>query len=183
MKRLIALVVFSFCANTLAQTGSSSAGDHAHPCNFHQTNVISWGGVLTFQYEWDSTSGVLADLSQVQVGEYVTYSDGGVHVGPGRPWTGNDPNPTQAGLWRPGTDGGLVDTHSDNGPQAGPADSYTATQYYGFYCQKCGTSVNLHGFHGDLLGPIPIVRCVELVNGSWQYRINKNGAQGVKPLP
>jgi len=176
--------VISICACFFtSHVYAPPTGDHAHPCNFRQTHVSSWGGILSFTYAWDSTSGNLADLSHVEVGEWVTYSDGGIHKGADRPWNKNDPDPTQH-WWAPGTDGGVVDTHYANSPDAGPADSYTATQYYGFKCQICGATFNLHGFTEDLLGPITISRYVEQLNdSSWQYRINKSGSQGVMPLP
>ena len=183
MKRLflIGLACILVHVSAYAQIRPLGRGTHAHPVNFRENGESSWGGVLTTQYKWDSSSGDLNDLSEVQVGEYVTYSDNGQHVGNGRPWKQNNFNPTIR--WVAGTAGGADDTHSSPAADAGPADSYTATQYYGYHCNKCRFAVNAHGFHKDLMGPITISRYVELVNGIWQFRIVKNGATATKPLP
>ena len=114
--------MITFCVCAFAQTGSTPSGDHAHPINFRPYgSPQSWGGVLSFTYTWESSTGDLSDLDQVQIGEYVTYDDGGKHVGSGRPWTANNPNPTQ--MWWPGTKGFLTDGHSSPGATAGDRKS------------------------------------------------------------
>jgi len=51
---------------------------HAHPTNFHETaRVKPAPGVVRFSYQWDSTSGDLADLANCRLGEWVTYSGAG----------------------------------------------------------------------------------------------------------
>jgi hypothetical protein len=73
--------------------------------------------------------------------------------------------------------GGGQDTHSSVGASSGPADSYTATQYYGYRCLRCnpGAVDNTLAWQKNVLGPIVISRFVEMSDGAWRYRITKNG--------
>jgi hypothetical protein len=162
----------------------------AHVENFRQTAASAQpGGVLHFEYSWDSDSGNIADLDRVWFGEHVTYSDGGIHVGVDRPWNANSPNPTilpsrstMSGTW-----GAAQDNHSPPGglPTAGPADSFTATQHYGYRCLRHnpGAVDNTLGWQQNVMGPIGISRFVEMVGTNWQYRIVKSGLVNTEPLP
>jgi len=151
------------------------------------------GGVLHFDYAWVSDSGDLADLDQVWVGEYVTYPNRGIVAGPGKPWRGNFPQPTimPARVPGDGVNGHGEDTHSPPGfllPTAGPAASFTATQYYGFHDFRSSNSPvsNTLGWQINLDGPIAITRSV--VNAGtrsrprWEYLITKSGVTNEAPL-
>jgi hypothetical protein len=151
--------------DTIRSGGFSVA---AIPENWRQTAVRRLAdGVVQFDYAWDSDSGVLADLDQVWIGEHVTYSDGGRHVGAGRPWRGNNTDPTILPARAPGglaVQGVARDTHSSPGglPIAGPADSYQATQHYGFHDYRTDNRLddNTLGWQINLDGPIVIERFV-----------------------
>ena len=165
----------------------------AIPVSFQQSTATQLaGGVLQFTYSWNSDSGNLADLDEVWIGEYVTYSDGGIHAGAGRPWMGNNPDPTitPSRATYKATDGEFVDTHSPPGrflPTAGPADSFTATQFYGFHDFRTDNRPgdNTHGWQVDLM-QTAIVRYVENIGTAaapvWQYRITKSGSTNTAPL-
>ncbi len=163
----------------------------AKPIKFHQTSVRKEvGGVLKFRYAWESDSGNLNDLDKIWLGEHVTYSDGGKHVGPNLPWKANNPDPTikPARGITGATTGTGGDTHRPPGgrlPSAGPAASYTATQYYGFrdFRTDPGAVDNTLGWQTNLLGPITISRWVEEVGGNWRYRIEKSGTTHTQWLP
>lgn len=155
----------------------------AHPVNFRETSShVAWmQRALHYEYAWDADSGYIYDLDKVWVGEKVTYSDGGIHRGEGRPWAKNNHDPTI----RPnsaddlqGLYGMLQDNHYPPGPlpRAGPADSYTATQHYGFRCLRCGAGMTGPAANQSLeslLGPISIFRQVYRGINGWMYRIEK----------
>jgi len=160
------------------------------PVNFRQTNVSKRSnGNVIFTYMWDSDSGNVADLSQVWIGEYVTYSDGGIHTGPMpgdptkmRPWKKDNPDPTivPKRTVKNGKDGLFGDIHLPPGglPAPGPADSYTATQYYGFRdLRALGTNVDdTLEWQEPLLEAIQISRYVEIFLSfpmTWEYRFMK----------
>jgi hypothetical protein len=177
---------------TVQSTGFSVS---AIPVSFTQTSARDiGGGVLQFVYTWQSDSGSLADLGQVWIGEYVTYSDGGTHVGPGRPWKGNNPDPTITPPRAPGdgTLGTFTDTHSPSGglPLAGPADSYTATQDYNFHDYRVDNRADdrTQAWAVTLVGPITITRRVynsalPFFAPSWHYIVTKSGSSATAPLP
>ena len=157
------------------------------PIKFKQTSGKDiGGGVLRFVYTWDSDSGQLADLNQVWIGEHVTYSDGGIHKGPHRPWREDSPDPTITPNRRPNsagypTAGTFTDTHYTFNPKAGPADSFTATQYYGFHDYRTDNrpADQSLGWQVNLTPAITISRFMENIGSdehpTWQYRITKSG--------
>lgn len=162
----------------------------AHPTAFRQTpGTMLSGGKLRFIYDWDSESGRINDLDHVWVGEHVTYSDGGVHVGAGRPWKGNDADPTimNSRTVMNGNHSSFVDTHIPPSglPSAGPTDSYTATQHYGYRCLRCtpGAVDDTLGWQTNLMGPITISRSVYLDDTTWYYKAEKSGVVNPVPLP
>ena len=173
---------------------SNGFGVAAIPINFRQIDVQQpFVGVLRFFYAWDSDSHVLEDLDLIWIGEYVTYSDGGIHVGTGRPWQENNWDPTITPARAPGLAmrGFLVDTHyvarSGKMPTAGPADQYWAFQCYGFHDFRTDNRPpdNTLGWQINLLPTIEIGRFVENVGTAedpiWRYRITKSGETAVAP--
>jgi len=175
--------------NTAHSNGFSVS---AIPINFHQTaQSVQNGYKLHFEYAWDSDSGTLGDLNQVYMGEYVSYDNGGIVVGPGKPWTVPVPNPTITPSRATVKWGALGmfpfgDTHSPPGnplPTAGPAATATGTQYYGFHDFRTDNRPDdqSHGWMVDLMGPISIVRTVvhdapPTGPAVWLYIITKSGA-------
>jgi hypothetical protein len=160
------------------------AGATAAPCpvpvNYKETSASAGGGVLRFRYAWDSSTGKVADLKDVEVGEFVTYPGASPFVWPKPPWDGSTPNPTE--LWpSPGTDGAMGDVHSSK-PFVKPYKEagFTATQHYRYRtpCANGGNPVNL-------MGPISIVRAVkQKANGDFVYVITKSGKSAkIDPLP
>jgi len=161
--------------------------------NFQQTSARDiGGGFLEFEYTWASDSGNLADLDQVWFGEHVTYSDGGIHAGPRRPWNADNFDPSILPPRAPGnaTLGTATDIHRPPGglPRPGLADSYTATQYYGFHDYRTDDRADDKslGWQVNLTPAITISRYVELVTVGhrrvWQYRITKSGVTAIAPL-
>ena len=66
------------------------------PVNFRQLGpgVAEANGVLQFVYTWESSSGNVADLTNCEVGEELTYpSSGDVFIWPSPPYLGSSPNP------------------------------------------------------------------------------------------
>jgi len=162
------------------------------PKNFTQDTGSSLaGGVIQFTYKWESESGNVGDLNKIWIGEHVTYSDGGNHVGSQKPWKGNNPDPTvtpDPATYR-ATGGNFTDTHSPPGglPKAGPADTYTATQYYGFHDFILDPTPNNDtlAWQTTLTGPIVITRMVYWISptNTWEYRIEKSGTSNTATLP
>ena len=82
-----------------------------------------------------------------------------------------------------------VDNHSPPGglPTAGPADSYTATQHYGYRDFRSDPAAvdGTLGWQVQLLGPIPIVRRVYLdaATGNWFFEATKAGVTATAILP
>jgi hypothetical protein len=160
----------------------------AHPVNYHQiVGNDAGGGVLHFEYAWDSDSAVTGDLNAVDVTEHVSYPGGNPYNPANPPFTGpggggwNISNPTI--LPAPpaaGSDGGLQDNHGNLAMAAGPASSFTGTQYYRYACNRCGAGP--HNDHTRLMGPIAITRYVENVGG-WRYCITKSGVSATRPVP
>ena len=164
----------------------------AHPVHFRETSngINALQHALLFTYTWDSDSGAIQDLDKVWVGEKVSYNDRGIHTGPDRPWHKDDSDPTIkpkisdfSGIY-----GEANDLHHPPGfilPDAGPAHSYTATQHYGFRCERCGAGKageNPQQSIEVLLGPMSIFR--EVYNGltGWRYRIRKGSCEMEFPL-
>ena len=164
----------------------------AHPVNFREIlrYVLLEKHALCFVYMWDSDSGINLDLDKVWVGEKVTYGDEGIHMGPGQPWHGDSENPTirppVTRFWA--RKGRFPDEHLPPGnelPDAGPTASFTATQYYGFRCARCGKGmldVPSHQSLEPLMGPISIVRQVYAVDNGWNYFVAKGGLYAFWPL-
>jgi hypothetical protein len=152
----------------------------AYPTNFRQTSVIGPGGLLHFEYAWDSSTGNLQDLSACTVGEIVTYPNGNPYVAPNPPFNAAYSNPTV--IDAPATSGSLADDHNVPGFTTPYSDSsHTGTQYYRYRC-PCVNS----GQYVNLMGPLSIRRQVsQNANGSWKYTITKatGGFATIDPLP
>lgn len=156
------------CAGRSSSSNAPAA--RATPTNFRQTaGRDAGGGVLHFEYAWDSSSGNLADLSDVEVGEHVAYTQ------TKNPPFSPAPNPTI--IWLPGRDGGLQDNHSPGTVKPYEAFTERATQHYRW---RRGT-----GGPVNLMGPIQIDRTItQNANLSYKYRITKSGlAAEIDPLP
>jgi hypothetical protein len=154
----------------------------AFPVNFRQTGVTDLGdGVLQFQYAWDSSTGNPADLSNCMVGEITTYpGSNNPFTWPSPPYQSNTgtPNPTIREV--NGNLGAAPDTHIHK-PFQQPYifNTFTATQYYRYKC-PCKNG----GAYVNLVGPIQIVRTVEIVPFTdWTYHIEKSGSQALVRLP
>lgn len=152
----------------------------AVPNNFHQVGAgTDSGGVLHFDYQWGSSTGNLADLSQCTVGEIVSYpGSSSPYVWAHPPFTRSSTNPTVIDV--SATSGSGQDDHLGP-PFATPfsAASFTATQYYRYKC-PCANGGN----YVNLMGPISIVRSVtQNANGSWKYTVTKSGSSAtVNPM-
>ncbi|MDO9074798.1 MAG: DUF4157 domain-containing protein [Rubrivivax sp.] len=176
----------SECDGKFDNGGGQAEQDCAVPVNFRQTAVSEQaGGTLRFNYAWDSSTGDLADLTDVGVSEKVDYpGSNDPFIWPSPPWTGDvgTPNPTLLpNPPVPGTRGRAVDNHSTL-PFLKPyrRASFTARQVYRYAtpCKNGGRPV--------ALSPnINIVRVVKRKpDGNFQYRITKSGSSaGVDPLP
>lgn len=157
----------------------------AVPVNFRQTGsgVDIGGGVLRFEYDWDSSTGNTANLTSCVVGEFVDYpGTANTYLPPSPPFptTGFD-DPTIANV--PGTDGGFLDFHRTNGSFVTPyqASSFTAVQHYRYQC----SCIN-NGLPVNVMGPLNIVRTVsQNANGTWKFTVTKptNGLASIDPLP
>jgi hypothetical protein len=159
----------------------------AHPVNYAEDGWIEReGGVLYFLYKWGSDSNEVGDLNQARIGEHATYPGGDPYDPPNPPFTGPDgggwgvKNPTVRD-W-PAHGGVAYDEHLNAEMSAGPASTFSATQYYRFECLRCGAAP--HNDHTRLMGPITITRFVEFVEGvGWRYRITKSVGTATRPLP
>lgn len=153
----------------------------AIPVNFRKTAASNaGGGVLHFEYKWDSNTGHLADLSQCSVGEKVDYNAAELpFASPPFPPI-NPQNPTIRNVG--GADGALQDNHATAGNFVKPyvAASVTASQIYRYSC-PCHNA----GAFETLLGPHDIVRSVsQKSNGKWKFTITKTGSSAkIDPLP
>jgi hypothetical protein len=194
---LIIFIIISLCINTRAQTGSAPIGDHAHPVNLKQTKVTTNGGILRFEYKWDSSTGDPNDLNRVWVGEHVTYPRNGITRQP--PWKGNFVNPTISPSRdaNNGPDGGVVDSHYPPGtitwlqpplcawPEGWRTrDTVTSTQNYGYHCRICDSTPpdDSLGWQTSLIPAITITRYVEITGMGWRYRITKSGSTAIVQL-
>jgi hypothetical protein len=154
----------------------------AIPVNFRKTAASSaGGGVLHFEYAWDSNTSHLADLSQCTVGEKVDYNAADLpFASPPFPSGINPSNPTILNV--SGADGALQDNHATPGTFVKPysARSVTSSQIYRYSC-PCHNA----GAFETLLGPHDIVRSVsQKTNGRWKFTITKTGSSAkIDPLP
>lgn len=151
------------------------------PVNFRQTAASdSGGGVLHFEYAWDSNTGNLADLANCQIGEIVTYPAASIPF-PSPPFPPLSPNnPTI--IWVAAAAGTFQDNHSTPGTFVKPyaAASVTATQNYRFRC-PCENNNN----PAVISGPISIVRSVsQRPDAQFRFTITKSGSSAsIDPLP
>lgn len=137
-------------------------------------------GVLHFNYKWESSTGVMSDIADCQIGENVVYPGGDPFVWPKPPYDGSTPNPTI--LWVPASDGAAQDNHSPK-PFVEPykASRFKAKQDYRYQCPAPTGIVNFTGWT-DIL----ITRTVadSTGKGCWGYTINKmDGTATETPLP
>ncbi len=145
----------------------------AVPTNFRQTaGRDAGGGVLHFDYAWDSSTGKLADLASCEVGEHVTYTQ------TEDPPFAAAPNPTI--LWALGTAGRGQDNHSPGAVKPYKNSTEKVTQYYRYRC-PCANSGN----PVNLMGPIQLVRQIsKKLDGNYKYKITKSGLSAeIDPLP
>lgn len=142
----------------------------AVPTNMHQTYVEDLGnGTLYFEYEWDSTTGDLADLGNCTVGEKVDYPGGNPYYWPSPPWVGSTPNPTIINLSAVG--GMLIDTHTTKSfIKPYQNESFSANQIYRYHC---GPDCCMNpGVYVTLLNIGSIFRAVTEGEGDvWRYSI------------
>lgn len=162
-------------------TGFTLTRECAIPINFHETGSSDAGnGVLHFDYEWQSSTGKLSDLSDCLVGEAVDYESSDFPL-PSPPFPADlDPdNPTEKSITA--SSGVGQDNHS-TGTFVAPykAASFTATQIYRYSC-PC----HKNGEWETLMGPHSIVRSVtQNADKSWRFTITKTGQSAtINPLP
>jgi len=149
----------------------------AVPTAFAQASFYcaSSTGVLSFTYAWASSTGNLADLATCQVGEVVSYPNGGVPSSPPFPnYTFNTP-----AIFGAATSGFFSDSHSPpSGSFVKPYsdNSFTATQNYKYECGCAGGDYNV-------LQTYSIVRQVVNPSATWMYQITKAGQSCGFALP
>jgi len=159
----------------------------ALPVNFILTGVATLpNATLQFTYAWGSSSGVLSDISQCQVREFVTYPGYVVGVQGKYYWTSPPyintytDNPTTFG--GPGNGAGLVDMQTNVTFQKPyVANTVTSNQVYQFQCPYYQNNQWVQ--FAPQSGTIPITRVVQQVNGTWQYTITKSGSTATGILP
>jgi len=161
-----------------ATCGTSSEQESvtvADVTNFHEVSRMELeNGQLYFEYEWDSTSGNLADLDGCKVGEKVDYSGGNPYYPPSPPFDVSITNPSI--LEFDAVNGFLCDSHlPPTFKTPYEAASFTGSQIY--RAKSCA------GSYTTLMGPISISRYVT-GGGPWRYSIIKSGAYAeIFPLP
>ena len=167
--------------STPSATGGTNVSC-AVPTNYRQTSGTGDNstGVINFQYEWNSSTGNLADLSACTIKEVVTYPGGNPFTWPSPPFAANQtsPNPTSP-TPVPGKNGIAYDSHGHPNFQTPyQATSFTATQYYQYVCPctNGGQPVNL-------MGPLYIFRSVQTSSGTWTYTVTKSGVSATETLP
>ena len=147
----------------------------AIPTNMRQTYVEDQGGgVLYFEYVWESTTGDINDLFNCTVGERVDYPGSDDPYQWPLPWDNvKTPNPTVlyvSAIW-----GEATDTHS-------PAYVHSPYQNAGFsaeqiYWYHCGPSCCMEENEYETLLDIgPIMRWITGEDDIWRYSIMKSGA-------
>jgi hypothetical protein len=147
------------------------------PVNFRQIAAQDvGGGNLKFTYEWDSSTGNLADIASCQVGESVAYPGTGSFNWTGPPYdTSGNPtaNPTTGSF--SGSDGGFYDNQLHPGflkPYV--ANGFTATQTFNYNCGAGAVA---------LVSNISIVRTVQQNGTAWTYTVTKSGSSASVALP
>jgi len=162
-----------------SSTDSSSAPPPgARPVNFHAVMVAALAnGTLRFQYDWESSTGNLDDLSNCRVGEIVTYPGTGAAYKWPAPMVKKTINPTEDSVSGPSAV--FVDDHFPPNSFTHPLNSasFSATQKYRY---KCGS-----GGYVYLTGSMIIKRTVTRnSNGSWKYTVTKSGSSAtIDPIP
>jgi len=151
----------------------------AIPVNFRQTDVTRGAnGLLIFDYAWDSSTGDLADLTNCQISEKVTYAGPDPFIWPSPPWNNGSHNPSI--LTAAATAGFAHDEHNSGiFIQPYRAASFTAAQDYRYQC----TDVNN--------GAIVVIQSQSIVrtvsknpDGTFKYVITKNGSSNsIDPIP
>ncbi len=136
-------------------------------------------GVLHFSYDWDSTTGRLADLSNSQVRENVAYPGTGDFSWPSPPYAVESaPNPALVAV--PATDGGFEDFNEHPGflkPYV--SNSFTANQKFQYSC----TNFQSGAWIDFSFTPGAIQRTVEQAPIIWRYQITKSGSSASTTLP
>lgn len=188
-KQLLRLVATMIALLTLAALMTSLSFGQAMPVDFRQTaGGAQAGGILHFEYAWNSSTGNLNDLMACQVGERVDYpGNGPAFTFPSLPYVANCRinNPTI--LWIAGQRGAFQDNHGRCDFLAPyQANQFTATQAYRWRCTNINNN-QITDFAG--WNNIAIVRTVantmRMVNDPcWFYTITKSGLEAqVRPLP
>jgi hypothetical protein len=165
-------------------TGMCRGGDCvcAKPMNFRQVNAYdAGGGVLRFDYAWDSSTGNLQDLSACTVGELVRFPSN-PFTWP-RPWLAESGSPA-GGQPSNGSVGMIPDANwvKDPPPVVRPylATGFPVTQYFIYTC-PCSTAP---GTVKTLAGPITITRAVSPnADGTWKGCVTKSGLTACVLLP
>jgi hypothetical protein len=162
-----------------------------HPQNFRMTNSQwdSAAGVLKIRYDWDSSTGEVADLLYCYFREFVDYPGDGVsregyeglwYQWPA-PWQNQysrDPLVGQAHVAVPTYFEWDEHSMGSIGTPYQAAD-FVATQRYEYRCGQCmGENEWI-----TLLGGIAIEREIHQVQSNWEYRIKKHGITQTKILP
>jgi len=175
------------CDQTNCEICKDSGCERAVPTNMRETySEDRGGGVLHFEYAWDSTTGDLNDLGNCFEGEKVDYPGGGdTYYWPSPPWNCSSPNPTTA--TNPATWGGSQDNHyPGNLTRPYQIASFTSTQVYQYHCGPtcCMGDVSDRSNWETLLSIGPIMRFVIDEDGVWRYSIIKSGEYAeILPLP
>lgn len=149
-------------------------------------------GNLTSTYNWSSSTGTVADLSNCWVMENVQFQGGNPFHWPSPPYAPNNtnPNPTRndgIGEDPPmiqGPTASITDVqhHPDfQGPYSNTPNSFTATQTFLWECSNLNNGA-FTAFPGI---SYPITRTVQPDgNGKWKYTVTKGGVTAtVDPLP
>ncbi|HSA92807.1 MAG TPA: hypothetical protein VLE48_07335 [Terriglobales bacterium] len=170
-----------FCPQQVQQVSNNVDAKCAVPTNFRK--ISSFGspdGKLTITYAWDSSTGVLSDLSNCVISEIVNYpTSNSTYIWPA-PMVQSTPNPTV--VTGPGSSGGFADAHIPPSSFATPYStaSFTANQVYRYTCSCAnnGNPVDMASF--------TITRSVsQNADGTWRYTITKSSGESHSrsPLP
>lgn len=165
-------------------TGEESPPPCAVPTNFRQVGKFRHigEGIISIKYKWDSSTGNLADLRSVEIGERVEYPSRDSNfrfLWPSPPWSlrSRADNPTVISLSAAGGD--FDDMHSSGNGWSKPYKeaSFTATQIYRYRtsCSQNNAWIVLKTFQ--------IVRTVHKVKGVWVYTITKGNISFSFTLP
>jgi hypothetical protein len=149
------------------------------PVNFRERNRSSASGDhLHFGYDWDSSSGDLADLSSCKLGEEVSYFPNPAPSPPFDPYLFVGTNPIVK-VFDNGSKGFFDDEHLHaNFVQPYREATVIARQMYWYKCPCAGDVFTI------VAGPHDIVRTVSASpDGSWKYTISKQGLTLTIVLP